>query len=60
LPPGPADPGCGWFESSHALRTGLTVLEIDAPYEPADGLTDGLMDYAPDTGSLQAVHATRA
>lgn len=34
--PGPAEDlpcGCGWFDSSHALLTGLSVREHDTPDE---------------------------
>jgi hypothetical protein len=29
--PEPERPGCGWYESSHALRTGLLVRELEDP-----------------------------
>ena len=40
-PPDDAEPGCGWFDSSHALESGLQVTEHATPDSVANAVPLG-------------------
>lgn len=54
--PEDADPGCGWFDSSHALHSGLSVTEHLTPDRVANEVPLGWwLDWCADAGR-RSVH----